>query len=467
MKNLRVLIPLFALVALLALSACNLTAATQTPGADSGATYTAAVQAVQATQTALALQATQMAIDSGAQSVHATQTALAGGGALPTATQASGVFPTATTSGGLFPTAPALEPTATPLPPTSTPLPTFTPTPTPCTNAGKFTGENWKDDSKILAGQFFTKRWTIQNAGTCTWTTDYRITDLAGGTLGLRDSVVRNWRMPKEVKPGESVDVEIELWAPFANGTFETQFRLVAPNGAQFGVGASGQVPIYARLKSVDLIIPQNSSHLKTDTLNLGDPTWYSDFEKDTWRWSLSLANTSKATFELKDNKLLMSTLSKPATRWMIGSNTHAYTQLVQADFTTGATCSGKDGYGMALRAEDIGGGVYNRAYIFQFTCDGQYRLYYMDGAEKVEIVPFSASPHIKQGPNKTNRMSALILGGKIALFANGEKVLEVKNQIPGDNTGIYGLMITTSDTDKLQVYVDDFKLWILDKWLK
>jgi hypothetical protein len=257
------------------------------------------------------------------------------------------------------------------------------------------------------------------------------------------------------------------MWAPFGNGTFEANFRLVAPNGAPFGVGATGQVPIYARLRAVDTAIPQKASDLLATTLSLGDPTWNSDFEKETWRWSLGLANTTKVTFELKDNKLLMSTLQKPVTRWMIGSHTHAYSQFVQADFTTGATCAGKDGYGMALRAEDLGGGVYNRAYVFQFSCDGQYRIYAMDGSEKVEIAPFTVSAHIKSGPSQLNRMGVLILGGKIALFANGEKVFEVNNQVAGDQTGIYGLMITTNETDKLQVTVDDFKLWVLDKWLK
>lgn len=457
MKKIRILTLLAISFGLALLTACNL--ATSIPPSQGGdttyATHTAAVQALQATQTALMFEATQMALDSSSNAIQATANALATQIAAQATATLAPVLPTATPA----------APTNTAVPPTSTPAPTNTPA--PCTNAANFTGDNWKDDTKILAGQFFTKRWTLQNAGTCTWTTDYRIENVAGGTMGLRDKVVRDWRMPKEVKPGESVDIEVEMWAPFGNGSFETSFLLVATNGARFGVGSSGQVPIYARLQAVDVPIPSKVAELKTTTLGLGDPVWNSDFESETWRWSLSLANTSKATFELKDKKLLMRTLSKPVTRWMIGSHTHAYSQLVQADFTTGDTCSGRDGYGMALRAEDLGGGVYNRAYVFQFTCDGKYRVYYMDSSEKVEMASFTDTALIKTGPNQTNRMTVLILGGKIALFANEEKVFEVKNQVPGDNTGIYGLMITTSNTDKLQVFVDDFKLWLLDKWLK
>lgn len=460
MKKLFILFPLLLVFSLAALTACNLSEArTPTTPADVlGGTHTAAVQSVQATQTALVLIATELA----------NQQNQGGGQASPTAPPVITLVPVDTAVPTLAPViftqTPA--PSATSVPPTA--APTIAPTSAAaCTNIAKFTGENWTDNTKILIGQYFSKRWTLQNAGTCTWTKDYTLTSLAGATMGIRSGVVSAWRMPKEVKPGESVDVVLEMYAPFTAGTYEASFRLMAPGGAVFGVGGTGQVPIYVRLAAVDVTIPQKESDLIATTLALGDPTWNSNFETETSKWSLSLANTTKATFELKDKQLLMSTLQKPVMRWMIGSSTHAYNQFVQATFTTGAACSGKDGYGMALRAEDIGGGVYNRAYVFQFTCDGTFRIHYMNGSEKVEIVTYTASPHIKTGASQINRMGVLILGGKIALYANGEKVTEVKNQIPADNTGIYGLMIAAVDTEKLQVYVDDFKLWVLDKWLK
>jgi hypothetical protein len=360
------------------------------------------------------------------------------------------------------PTATALPfPTNTPIPqPTNTPGPQ--PTTGPCTNLGRFLSENWKDDSKILAGQFFIKRWTVENVGTCTWTTDYALSALPESTMGIRPSVLRDWRMPHEVKPGEKVDILLEMWAPFGAGTFEGSFRLVAANGAKFGVGAAGQTPIFTRLLVVDTPIPQNESGLA-----FGDPSWHYKFDKNDGRWALVSASDNRVTYEIKNGQMVMTGKKVPITRWIIGTQSPAYSQFVQATFTTGPACEGKDSYGMALRAEDIGGGIYNRAYVFKFSCDGQFRVYYLDDGKVVETKAWTASPHIKTGPNQANRMSVLILGGKIVLFANGEKVVEIQNQVPGNNKGLYGLAITTDKTENFVVYVDDFKLWRLDEWLK
>ena len=411
------------------------------------ATHTAAAQMVQATQAALAIQSTQLALEQQAQSLRGTQAALAA---------TSQPAPTNTP-----------EPAFTSTPqPTNTPVNTSVPQPTatsgPCSNGARFLGENWKDDTKILAGQFFVKRWTLENVGTCTWTTDYTITVLPNSTMGIRNSVVRDWRMPKTVKPGETVDILIEMWAPFGAGTFESKFNIVATNGAKFGVGANGGVPIYARLLVVDTPIPQ-----KEADLSFGQPGWNYTFDEEPWRWALIGASDSKVEYSIKDSHMIMLAKTAPYTRWIIGTQSPAYSQMVQATFTTGPACSDKDSYGLALRAEKTSPGIYNRAYVFKFSCDGQYRVYYLNESSVTEIAPWTASAQIKTGPNQANRMGVLILGGKIVLYANGEKVIEIKNQVPGDAAGIYGLAITADKTDNLVVYVDDYKLWRLDEWLK
>jgi hypothetical protein len=414
---------------------------------------------VRATQEALAMQATQAALDQQAQSLQATQTAIAQQPTL-TPTGASPVVDTPSPSATPIPAFTA-TPANTPVP-SNTPIPQPTSTAAPCTNIGAFMSENWKDDTKILAGQFFYKRWTVQNTGTCTWTADYKITSLDATTMGIRPSILRNWRMPKEVKPGENVEIVVEMWAPFGAGSFEAHLMLVAPGGAKFGVGAKGQTALSARLAVVDVPIPQQESGL-----SFGAADWVFTFDAEPWRWALDAASDDRAKFTISDGHMTMLGKKVPTTRWIIGTQSPAYSQFVQATFTTGPACAAKDSYGLVLRAEDIGGGVFNRAYVFKFSCDGSYRLYYMNDGKVEETIPWTASALIKAGPNQANRMSVLILGGKMVVYANGEKVVEVQNQTPGNNKGYYGLAISTDQTENLVVTVDDFKLWRLDEWLK
>jgi hypothetical protein len=463
MKTKPILQVLTFIVAGLALLVGLLTACAPTPAGpvtptsvSPFATQTAAAVAVQATQSALAVQATQLALDTQSVALQATQTAIAaaGDGAQPSPA------PTHT---------PAL-PSPTSLPPTSTPsktaVPTATRTPTPkpaaCSNKAWLIEENYPEPSTILAGQFITKIWKVQNVGTCTWTAEYTLAVLNGATLNYRTSVARNWRMPVTVKPGMQVSLPFELYAPFTGGDYSASFMLVAPDGAYFGVGEKAATPLSARLKVADAAIPQQESALLVN-LGLGKPTWEDTFQKDDGRWALKIASNSLAKFWMTEGEIAMMAKEIPSYRWVIGTHVPSYSQFVQASFTSGPTCAGADGYGLVLRAEDVGGGRFNRAYVFQFTCDGRFRLYYMNDGTPEDLLPLSASPHIKSGPGQENRMSVLLLGKKFVVYANGEKIAELQNPYASDHRGFYGLMITAEQTQNLLVFVDNFKLWRLD----
>ena len=88
------------------------------------------------------------------------------------------------------------------------------------------------DNTRVSAGETFTKTWRFKNSGTCHWT-GYTISFLAGDRMGAPDSSP----IPDTVA-GSTVDVSLELTAPTANGSYSGYFTLKDSQGESINVGA-------------------------------------------------------------------------------------------------------------------------------------------------------------------------------------------------------------------------------------
>lgn len=185
------------------------------------------------------------------ESVIATsvaQTVQAGGG--PTAT--ANVPPSQT------PGAPTLEATpAAEMTPTSQPTLASAPADPNCAKASLI-GEAPPDQTILTPGQFFWKTWTLQNVGTCAWTTEFKLVFWNGDRLGSSIS----YPLPDDVAPGETKDITIYLQAPDTGGTFTGDWRLKTPWESYFGVGQY-DVPISTTVV-VGSITPENK---RTETV--------------------------------------------------------------------------------------------------------------------------------------------------------------------------------------------------------
>lgn len=140
------------------------------------------------------------------------------------------------------------SPTGTLAIPTSSPiaLQTFTAVPplqpsTKCDAAAFVTDVTYPDGSSVGMGVSFAKIWRIKNVGTCTWTTSYALVYINGEKFGAQNSVP----MPGTVRPGQSIDIPIQLTAPNQSGRFKGYWRLRNASGVLFGVGNSGEGSIY------------------------------------------------------------------------------------------------------------------------------------------------------------------------------------------------------------------------------
>ena len=87
------------------------------------------------------------------------------------------------------------------------------------------------DGSTLSPGSSFTKVWRLRNAGTCNWTTSYRLVFVGGDLLGGRNLTF----LPTEVAPGETVDITMNFRAPIFEGDYRSNWQIRNENGEIFG----------------------------------------------------------------------------------------------------------------------------------------------------------------------------------------------------------------------------------------
>ena len=160
--------------------------------------------------------------------VQLTQTAAA----MPTATQTSTPEPT------LTPTVTEAVPTMS-LPGETTPqagLPgTTQATPAPQQNLpdkATWVSNSPEDGTIKRPGEKFDLVWIMENTGTTTWTTSYQYRYYAGDRVHEN---VNSYFLPKEVKPGETVELRVDALAPDTGGSKYTLWVLTNAEGANFG----------------------------------------------------------------------------------------------------------------------------------------------------------------------------------------------------------------------------------------
>lgn len=154
---------------------------------------------------------------------------------------------------------PSAPPTATPPPPATVtpPTPILPPTagtaPPDCDQMG---GENRAlfvqdvtvpDGSQVQSGATFVKTWRLQNDGSCTWTSAYRLVYVGGDALGAPDELPLS---PAPVAPGQIVDLSITFIAPRTPGKYTSQWKLSNAAGNTFGIERKAD-PFWVRITAV------------------------------------------------------------------------------------------------------------------------------------------------------------------------------------------------------------------------
>ena len=124
------------------------------------------------------------------------------------------------------------------------------------------------DDMVMQPGQNFIKTWRLKNNGTCTWTQQYSVAFFSSELMGAPASVP----MPKDVPPGQTVDVSVEMVAPQEAGTFQGNWKLRNASKTWFGVGPNGDLPFWVRIV-VSAPADETPTITQTEASVTGTPT--------------------------------------------------------------------------------------------------------------------------------------------------------------------------------------------------
>jgi hypothetical protein len=97
------------------------------------------------------------------------------------------------------------------------------------------------DFSTFTPNQSFTKTWKLRNTGTSTWTTAYSLVFYSGTQMGGADSTP----LYREVKPGDTIDLSVNLVSPSGYGQYTGYWILRNPLDKNFGVGTNADQAFY------------------------------------------------------------------------------------------------------------------------------------------------------------------------------------------------------------------------------
>ena len=86
------------------------------------------------------------------------------------------------------------------------------------------------DNTVEAPGASFVKTWELQNTGTCTWDTTYKLGYISGDQMGGAAT-----KLTSSVAPSQQVQVSVSLTAPTASGTYTGYWRLEDGQGNWFG----------------------------------------------------------------------------------------------------------------------------------------------------------------------------------------------------------------------------------------
>lgn len=143
-----------------------------------------------------------------------------------------------------------------PLPITPIPQPTMTASATPffepppaiipaaCDRAAFVADITVPDGTFFSPGAAFTKTWRLKNVGSCSWKTDYRLVYYSGERMNASTTLT----LPRQVNPGETVDLTVDLIAPLTAGTYRGSWVLSNAGGALFGIGARATMPFWVQI---------------------------------------------------------------------------------------------------------------------------------------------------------------------------------------------------------------------------
>ncbi|RPJ28189.1 MAG: hypothetical protein EHM33_05345 [Chloroflexi bacterium] len=144
---------------------------------------------------------------------------------------------------------------------------TATPTiaPAACDKAEFIADINVPPGTFMPTGAQFTKTWRLKNIGSCVWTASYRIAFLSGEQMDAVSSV----QFPRDVVPGQTVDLSLNMTAPTTPGTYCGYWIFQNDTGKPFGIGPQGNQPWFVDILVSDATLTPTPTATQTPSITL------------------------------------------------------------------------------------------------------------------------------------------------------------------------------------------------------
>lgn len=108
-----------------------------------------------------------------------------------------------------------------------------------CDNSSYLSDATIPDGTVLAPGTVFTKTWSLQNTGSCEWTTSYAMAFYSGNAMSGTTTA-----LSETVNIGSSGDISVELTAPSTAGTYTGYWRLQNASGTSFGEAVYVQIVV-------------------------------------------------------------------------------------------------------------------------------------------------------------------------------------------------------------------------------
>lgn len=243
--------------------------------------------------------------------------------------------------------------------------------------------------------------------------------------------------------------------APAPEDTVEPTEAATAAAGS--GVPTAGITPLASATTGPTATL--SSTDLRT---LLGNPTDTDPMDNaNKWFWPGGVDNFTAASWS---NGMMSFTGLTDVAGWRLPqaqNSTNMYTEMT----VKSGECSGLDSYGLIVRVPVFN--PPNQGYLFEVSCDGQYRFWKWDGkaGEKgtaTTLVAWKASDSIVKGSNAVNQLGVWANGSNFKLYVNGVQLEEVTNSSFG--SGYFGVFVNPGPTAKYTIQVDEISYWLNPK---
>ncbi|MGD9092189.1 MAG: hypothetical protein PVF74_05050 [Anaerolineales bacterium] len=188
--------------------------------------------------------------------------------------------------------------------------------------------------------------------------------------------------------------------------------------------------------------------------VELGSPTWRAAFGKDTEQTWFQF-DDEQAKVEMKPDELVLTAHQANSSDVWSMSYPVLTNFYLEYTVTIGEACSGKDRYGPIVRAPDN-----NQGYLYQISCDGMFQLRSWDGEEFSELIEWTPSEHIFQGPDPSHRLGFMAEGNLLSVYINGFLLGEIEDD--AFDMGTFGISIAAADTPGFMVTMTEAVYWEL-----